>query len=106
MGFFKKEMLRTGTDKKGRGVYMKGAVMQVSDIKADRAEGVKAGHYNPEGTHRPTYTTDEFSKLSESQQFSYSGKKTKVAKLSASEEKKVVTLGKATITKKSLLGRA
>ena len=95
-----------GKDKKGRDVYARGIIVPASSYKADKAEGVKAGHYNPEGTHRPTYTTDEFSKLSESQQFSYSGKKTKVAKLSASEDKKVVTLGKATITKKSLLGRA
>jgi len=98
-------MLKTGKDKKGRDTYARGTIMKVSDVKADKAEGVKSGHYNPEGTHRPTYTADEFSKLSESQQFSYSGKKTKVAKLSASEEKKYSTLGKATINKRSLLGQ-
>ena len=95
-----------GKDKKGRNTYARGMIMKASDAADDKAEGVKAGHYNPEGSHRPTYTTDEFSKLSEAQQFSYSGKKTKVAKLAASTDKKVVTLGKATITKKSLLGRA
>ena len=94
-----------GKDKKGRDTYARGTIMKVSDVKADKAEGVKSGHYNPKGSYRPTYTADEFSKLSESQQFSYSGKKTKVAKLSASEEKKYSTLGKATINKRSLLGQ-
>ena len=95
-----------GKDKKGRDTYARGIIVPASSYKADKAEGVKAGHYNIEGSYRPTYTGDEFSKLSETQRISYSGKKTKVAKLSASTDKKVVTLGKATITKKSLLGRA
>jgi len=101
-------MLKSWKDKKGRDTYARGVLMKSSDVKTDRAEGVKAGHYNPEGSnsYRPSYSSKEFSKLSETQQFSYSGKKTKVAKLSASTDKKVVTLGKATITKKSLLGRA
>ena len=97
-----------GKDKKGRDTYARGMIMKASDAAADKAEGVKAGHYNPEGSniYRPSYSSKEFSKLSETQRISYSGKKTKVAKLAASTDKKVVTLGKATITKKSLLGRA
>ena len=101
-------MLKTGKDKKGRDTYARGTIMKASDAAADKAEGVKAGHYNPEGSniYRPSYSSKEFSALNEQQKFSYSGKKTKVAKLSASTDKKVVTLGKSTITKKSLLGRA
>ena len=94
-----------GKDKKGRDTYARGIIAPAASYKADIAEGVKAGHYNPKGSYRQTYTADEFSKLSESQQFSYSGKKTKVAKLSASTDKKAVTLGKATINKRSLLGQ-
>ena len=97
----------TRKDKKGRDIYGGGIIMKASDAKADIAEGVKAGHYNPEGSsYRPSYSSKEFSSLSETQQISYSGKKTKVAKLSASTDKKVVTLGKATTTNKSLLGIA
>lgn len=87
-------MLKTGKDKKGRDMYAHGTIMKVSDVKADKAEGVEPGHYHSEGA---LYKPPSTSKTKTS--------KTKVAKLSASEEKKYSTLGKATINKRSLLGQ-